>query len=558
MTENMNKTDMNKIDMNKIDGKQYAKMLMGGATLLAEHLEEINDLNVFPVPDGDTGTNMYKTIEGGISEISKKEQESIGAIAKCFAHGALLGARGNSGVILSQIFSGICEELSKHDIVDARILANAYKNGIKKSYSSVKNPTEGTILTVFRESTEYACANITEESTVEDFFKLHIEKAREALIKTKELLPVLAEADVVDSGGAGYLYIALGMYEVLTGKMQGELLKSINQECNTVDISAFTRDSILEFGYCTELMIRLTTAKVNPDTFDVNLLIDRLTMMGGESIVAYKENDVVKLHVHTFTPGEVFNIAQEYGEFLTVKVENMSLQHSSEEIKRQKNKKYYSVISVTQGEGMCALFKDMGADEIVAGGQSKNPSIEDFISSFDKCNSEHIIVLPNNKNVFLAAEQASKLYDKACVHIIPTRNLMQGYGALSVITPGITDIDALVNSIKRASDSVVGIEITQAVRDVTLNGREIKRGDYISISNGEITAVSQDAIDAVKGSLEANDMDDYEIITLFVGKNVSSQERVEITKELEEIYKDHEIIAYESGGEIYDYLIALE
>lgn len=544
------------MDKGRINGTQYAKMLMGGATLLCEHLEEINDLNVFPVPDGDTGTNMYKTIEGGISEILSEEIESIGTIAKCFAHGALLGARGNSGVILSQIFSGICEELSLHDDVDAKILAEAYRNGIKKAYSSVQNPTEGTILTVFREASEYACENIDEKSTVEDFFRLHIEKGRESLIKTKEILPVLAEADVVDSGGAGYLYIALGMYEALTGKMQGKL-RNITENKN-VDISAFTRDSKLEYGYCTELLLRLTTAKVNPDEFDVNVLIDRLNKIGGDSIVAYKEDDVVKLHVHTFTPGIALNIAQEYGEFLTVKVENMSLQHSSEVNKKSKTKKYYSVISVAQGEGMCALFKDLGADEIVAGGQSKNPSIEDFINAFDKCESEHIIVLPNNKNVFLAAEQASKLYDKAKVHIIHTKNLMQGYGALSVITPGITDIDALINSIERASSSVMGVEITQAVRDVTLNGKDIKKGNYISISEGEIVAVSQNSQNAVKESLAKIDMDDYEIITLFVGKNVSNDERVGITEELEEIYSDCEVIVYESGMELYDYLIALE
>lgn len=544
--------------MNKgiIDGKQYAKMLMGGASLLCEHLEEINDLNVFPVPDGDTGTNMYKTIEGGISEITKEELESIGAIAKSFAHGALLGARGNSGVILSQIFSGICEELSKYDSVNANAIASAYKNGIKKAYSSVQNPTEGTILTVFRESTEYASENINDNSTVEDFFRLHIEKARESLIKTKELLPVLAEADVVDSGGAGYLYIALGMYEVLTGKMQGELRKTV--ENKTVDISAFTRDSILEFGYCTELLLRLTTKKVDPDSFDVNVIIDSLKEIQGESIVAYKDDDVVKLHVHTFTPDKVLNIALKYGELLTVKIENMSLQHSSEEKKKSKSKKYYSVISVAQGEGMCALFKDMGCDEIVAGGQSKNPSIEDFINAFERCESEHIIVLPNNKNVFLAAEQASSLYDKAKVHIIPTKNLMQGYGALSVITPGITDIDVLVKSIERASESVIGFEITQAVRDVTLNGKEIKKGDYISISEGEIACVSQGAALSVKDSLEAIDMDDYEIITLFVGANVSDEERVELTADLEELYPDCEVVIYESGDELYNYLIALE
>ena len=544
--------------MNKerINGTQYAKMLLGGAALLSEHLEEINDLNVFPVPDGDTGTNMYKTIEGGISEISSDEIESIGAIAKCFAHGVLLGARGNSGVILSQIFSGICEKLSDHDVVDVKILADAYRNGIKKAYSAVQNPTEGTILTVFREATEYACENTNENSTIEDFFRFHIEKAKEALINTKEILSVLKEADVVDSGGAGYLYIAIGMYEVLTGKMQGELRRLT--EVKKVDINSFTRDSVLEFGYCTELLLRLTTNKVNPDTFSVDTILKRLNDLKGESVVAYKEGDIVKIHIHTFNPGNVINVAQEYGEFLTVKIENMSLQHTEEIRKKEKARKYYSVISVVQGEGMCALFKDMGSDEIVCGGQSKNPSIEDFIEAFEKCESEHIIVLPNNKNVFLAAKQASQIYDKAKIHIVSTKNMMQGYGALSVITPGITDIDVLIRSIERASESVIGAEITQAVRDVTLNGRDIKKGDYISISESEIVAVESSANEVLKATLDNIDMDDYEIITLFIGNNVTNDQRVELTEELEEKYPDCEIIIYESGQEIYDYLIAVE
>lgn len=537
-----------------INGTQYAKMLLGGATLLSEHMEEINDLNVFPVPDGDTGTNMYKTIEGGISEIGDGEANSIGDIAKCFAHGALLGARGNSGVILSQIFSGICEELSLHDTVDAQVIASAYKNGIKKAYSAVQNPTEGTILTVFREATEYACDNVTELSSVEDFFRLHVEKARESLVKTKEILPVLAEADVVDSGGAGYLYIAIGMYEVLTGKMQGDLRKL--SDTKTVNINGFTRDSVLEYGYCTELLLRLTTSKVDPDEFSVDVILDELKQLNGESVVAYKEGDVIKLHVHTFNPGSVLNMAQRYGEFLTVKIENMSLEHSGE--KAKKVSKLFSVIAVATGEGMCALFKDLGADQIVCGGQSSNPSIDEFVKAFEKCESENIIVLPNNKNVLLAATQASKLYDRARVHIIPTKTLMQGYSALSVITPGITDIDVLISSIERAIEGVVGAEITMAVRDVTLNGVEIKKDDYISISNGEICCKSLTAKDAVKSTLDRIDMDDYEIITLFVGNNVSDDERAELTEELEDLYSDCEVIVYESGQEVYDYLIAVE
>jgi len=536
----------------KINGAQYARMLLGGAALLSEHVDEVNNLNVFPVPDGDTGTNMYKTIEGGISEISKGRTESIGSLAKSFAHGALLYARGNSGVILSQIFAGIGEELSKYDSVDALSLAAAFKSGIRKAYSAVQNPTEGTILTVFREASEYACEMVNESSSVVDFFKLHIEKAKESLLRTKELLPILAEADVVDSGGAGYLYIVLGMYQVLTGALEGEL--HILPEAKEVSIDNFTRDSVLEFGYCTEFLLRLTTNKVDPDSFEIDTVLKRLNELKGESIVAYKEGDVVKVHVHTHDPGSVLTMARDYGEFLTVKVENMSLEHSGE----KRAKKPYAVIAVASGEGFVSLFKDMGVDGIVSGGQSNNPSIEEFIKEFDRCNAENIIVLPNNKNVILAAKQAKELYSKANVHIIPTRNLMQGYGALSVITPGITDIATLVSGAERAANTVCGIEITRAVRNVTIGGKEVKLGDYISISDGDITAVADSAERALIYALEKIDMDEYELITLFTGKDVSCERRAALTEEIEELYPDCELTVYEGGQEMYDYYVAIE
>ena len=540
-----------------IDGRTLAEMLHGGATLLKQHVEEINDLNVFPVPDGDTGTNMAKTFDGGLSGISELKSSDVGGLSDSFAKGALMGARGNSGVILSQIFAGINEELSKHDSVGARELAAAYLNGVKKSYEAVQNPTEGTILTVFRESAEYAAEEITDESTVEDFYRLHIERARTSLQHTKEILPVLAEADVVDSGGAGYLYIAMGMYEALTGELvPSYTMGSAQDGAAKLDIDSFGRDSVLEFGYCTELMLRLTTEKCNPDTFEISTLIGELEAIGGESIVAYKNDDLVKVHVHTFTPGDALSIAQKYGEFLTVKVENMSLGHTGDAPKAEKKK--YSVLAVATGEGLAALFTDMGADGIVAGGQTSNPSTEEFINEFKKCRAEHIIVLPNNKNVFLAAKQAADIYEDAEVHIIPTKSLMQGYGALSVITPGITDIDALVESATRAAGSVIGSEITRAVRDVTINGVEVREGDYIAITDGAINAVSDSPDAAVMAMLGEIDMDDYEIITLFVGKDVSEDDRAELTERIEETYPDCEVVVYEGGQEVYHYMVAIE
>ena len=538
-----------------IDGKIYARMLYGGAAMLALHTKELNALNVFPVADGDTGTNMLKTIEGGLLSIEKDENENVGELSKRFSRGILLSARGNSGVILSQIFAGINEILENQANVNALTLANAYIHGIKKSYAAVQTPTEGTILTVFRESTEYAAERMNEDSTLEDFYRLHIEEAKRSLEKTKDILPALAEADVVDSGAAGYLYIAEGMNQVL----KGDEIRYEPTECKSegvLNIDAFTRDSVLEYGYCTEVLIRLTTSKVDPDSFEVSTAIEALKELDGESIVAYREGDILKVHVHTFTPGEVLAKMQAYGEFLTVKIENMNLGHTESE--KKKPKKDFAVVAVAQGEGMSALFTEMGADKIVSGGQSSNPSISEFVDVFKECNAREIIVLPNNKNIILAARQAAELYTDANVHVISTKNIAQGYAALSVITPGIKDVNALVASAQRAAAGVINGEITQAVRDTTSNEKVIKEGDYIAISGGSIVAVTDTPESALFSMLEASDIDLCEIITIFVGASVSAEKRAEVTERLKEIYDEFEITVYEGGQEIYDYLVAVE
>ena len=543
------------MDKRTIDGKCYARMLIGGAAMLSIHAKELNALNVFPVADGDTGTNMLKTIEGGLSAVEKDASASIGKFSKQFSRGVLLSARGNSGVILSQIFAGINEVLKEQELADVSIIADAYRHGIERSYAAVQNPTEGTILTVFRESTEYATKNMSEKSTLEDFFRLHIEEAKRSLAETKNILPALAEADVVDSGAAGYLYIAEGMFQALEGHEVNYDIAERKEE-NAVNIDLFTRDSVLEYGYCTEFLLRLTTSKVDPDSFDVLRIVSLLTEMGGESIVAYKQDDIIKVHVHTFAPGEILAKVQSFGEFLTVKIENMNLGHT--ETEKKKPPKEFAVVSVAQGDGMAVLFSQMGADRIVSGGQSENPSIEDFVEAFKACNAKNIIVLPNNKNIVLAARQAAALYTDKPVHVINTKNIAQGYAALSIITPGIKDIDSLVTSAERAAEGVIDGEITCAVRDAVVDGKNISIGDYIAISGGNIVAVENTPEDAVLSMLEANDIDLCEIITLFVGSRVSIEKRVELTERLKEIYDEYEIVVYEGGQEVYDYLVAVE
>lgn len=547
-----------------INGTCYARMLLGGAEMISAHEAELNALNVFPVADGDTGTNMLKTIEGGLTDAETDAQTNIGDFSKRFARSVLLSARGNSGVILSQIFSGISEGLDGYESVDAVVLSKAYRKGIERSYAAVQNPTEGTILTVFRESTEYAASKIDENSSVEDFFSLHIEEAKRSLASTKELLPALAEADVVDSGAAGYLCIAEGMSRALSGEAVS-YEPIAHREDDRVNIDLFTRDSVLEFGYCTEFLLRLTSAKVDPDSFCIDTVLSVLKEMGGESIVAYKQDDVVKVHVHTFTPGDVLAKMQSFGEFLTVKIENMSLGHSGAEKKAEKAEKVkttankpFAVVAVAQGDGISALFEQMGADRIVAGGQSANPSIEDFVEAFEACETKDIIVLPNNKNVILAAKQAAQIYTDASVYVVGTKNIAEGYSALSVITPGIKDIDALVASAERAASGVIDGEITRAVRDASLDGMSVSAGDYIAISEGSVVSVADCPEDALLSMLESIDIDLCEIITLFVGNGVSDEKRAALTETLKDTYDEFEIVVYEGGQDIYDYLVAVE
>lgn len=541
-----------------LDGRTLRRMLIGAAENIRANSAEINELNVFPVPDGDTGTNMTKTVESGIAEISSLSEPTVSDVSTKFAHGSLLGARGNSGVILSQIFAGLDQELSTCDTATALDFARAYRAAVTRAYDSVVNPTEGTILTVFREAAEYAAGRVSEDTSIEQFLAYHIEEAKRSLARTKDILPVLKEADVVDSGGAGYLYIASGMYAALTGESASDVYKFSTEDSGiaTVDINGFTRDSVLEFGYCTEFLLRLQSSKVDPDTFDVKTVISFLESIGGESIVAYKTDDVIKVHVHTFDPGVVLSEMRKYGEFLTTKIENMSLQHNETENKKRVP---IAVLAVASGEGMAALFKSMGADGIISGGQTSNPSAQEFIKAFDDACADNIIVLPNNKNIFLAAKQAAEMYEQSKIYVVPTESLMQGYSALSVMAPDPNNIDSVIKSATAAARGIIDAEITYAVRDASVNGREVKKGEFMALSQHQIKATADNAEDALLELLSSlEDIDDYEIINVFVGCAVSDECRAELTERIEAAYPDHELIVYKGGQEIYSYLIAIE
>lgn len=544
-----------------IDGSLWKKMLLGAACGLEADEQKLNAMNVFPVADGDTGTNMRMTLEGGLARLEGEEQ-SIGRCMDGFARGVMLSARGNSGVILSQIFAGIRDGLTGHDTVTVEQLAAAFERGVETAYAAVQNPTEGTILTVYRQSVRYARARVDDHSDLEAFLQLLVQEGQNALEETTRQLPALEQAGVVDSGGAGWVSIVTGMATAL-GDGRSVPTLSRGQASRQIDLDQFTRDSILEFGYCTEVILRLTTAKVDPDDPTLlDVIKVQLVQMGGESLVAYRQGDLIKIHVHTFTPGQVMAMLHQYGEFLTVKVENMSLDHTGYRETQQQAPaeppKEYAVVAVVAGVGAQAAFRARGADAIVEGGQTNNPSITELLEAFDSCHAEHILVLPNNKNVILAAQQAAKLYEKARVHVIETESVAQGYSTLSVITPGLPSVDALVDSARRAAQSVLAGEVTQAVREAFLPDGESLLGRYLGLSQGQFLALEDTPDQALTVMLHAMKAEDYEIITLFAGEAVSPDRLQAVEAALTEAYPDALVEIVPGGQPVYDYIVGLE
>ncbi len=545
-----------------ITATQLKDMLMGGVSNLKNNADIVNKLNVFPVPDGDTGFNMLKTIEGGIKLINNQDFSTAGEVMSAFSKGAILGARGNSGVILSQIFKGIESGLSGLDVISVNDIKHAYELGIKLSYSAVEKPVEGTLLTVFREATEYANEVVLDTQSVEDYFKAHIEQLNKTLINTKEMLPVLKDADVIDSGGAGYKYIAEGMYAVLSGEEVVSTISFENENSSSdLDFSKFTKDSQMIYGYCTEFMIRLQTSKVvDCDNFDVNVISNLLKSLGGDSIVAYKMEDIVKVHVHTFTPGVILNECQKFGEFLTLKIENMTLQHSEKvEEKKKAPKKRLGVVAVVNGKGLKDLFYELGADYVIDGGQTTNPSTEEFLKAFEEVNAEQIIVLPDNSNVYLSAKQAGEVYSDSEIYVVHTRTMQEGYVALSVVNTLIDDIDSQISDINACISEVDSIEITYSIRNATINGVKVNEGQFMAISGGEIISVGDGYLDVAINSIKNHkNFENKEICTVFFGKNVNQELRDKFIEMAEEEFPDYEFIYHNGEQDIYGFLISLE
>ena len=548
-----------------LDGNLFAEMVREGAANLKANKQIVNDLNVFPIPDGDTGDNMFMTIESGATAVGKEHDGSLGAAAAKVAQGMLLGARGNSGVILSRFFAGISKSLENTEYADVKTLHRAFEKGVGEAYGAVSVPVEGTILTVFKDAVRFAGLNITDSSTYETYFSDFLDELRLSLDRTPDLLPVLKNAGVVDSGGAGFVYIAEGMKNVIDGTATGETHaeEAENHEKKTVDVSKFTEDSILEFGYCTEFLLRLQNAKTDVSSFDVGAFTDYLNSVGN-SVVAFKDGTIVKVHVHTMHPGEVLNHCQQFGEFLTLKIENMTLQHSEVKIENRytptvsKPRKKYGVVSVAAGKGIKETFLSLGCDEIVDGGQSMNPSAEDFIRAFENINADTIFVFPNNGNIVMTASQAAAMYEKADVIVIPSKTIGEGYAAISMFDGTTETKEQITEEMNEIISGVITGIVSKAVRDTEKDGVSVRRGDYIGFVGNKIYLDEPDKNKAATDLAKALDAGSYDIAIIVCGEDATPDEASALYSAMSETFKRTETIMIDGGQPIYDYIIILE
>lgn len=544
-----------------LDGALYQKLIIGGAANLQRNRKTVNDLNVFPIPDGDTGDNMFMTMDAGAAMLRGESGISLGEAAELAAHGMLLGARGNSGVITSRIFAGISKGLEGTERATTAVLTRALERGVREAYEAVSVPVEGTILTVYRDAVRFAGSRINGDSDFNRYFDDFIEEMERSLERTPELLAVLKEAGVVDSGGAGLLYIAEGMKAALSGKETGESIVDAPAQ-KRVDVSMFTEDSILEFGYCTEFLLRLQTSKIDVNAFDLDAFIEWLNSQG-DSVVAFRDGTIVKAHVHTKRPGDIFNYCQNFGEFLTTKVENMTLQHNEHMApdrfaKAKKPKKPYGIVSVAAGRGIKTTLLEMGCDAVVDGGQSMNPSTEDFIKAFDTVNADTILVFPNNKNIILAADQAAELYKKAEIRVIPTKTIGEGYCAIAQLDTSSGDTDEIITGLREIIAGVVTGVVSRAVRDTEKDGVSVKKDDYIGFSGGKISVDDPDRVAAALTLAENLEAGDFDLIILVRGAEAPREETEALAKELGDKYPLSEVITIDGEQPVYDYIMILE
>lgn len=559
-----------------ITDKEFRKMIMAASNRLNNNAEFINSLNVFPVPDGDTGTNMSLSFASGAQYVKESTSTKIGELSSALAKGLLMGARGNSGVILSQVFRGFSKSTAKKQTLSAQDLADAISSGVETAYKSVMKPTEGTILTVARKAAEAARARVKNSDDCIQVLSDTYEAAKKALAQTPEQLPVLKEVGVVDSGGQGLTFVYEAFFDALSGNesveadkyqpsvqemdemVNAEHHKSVQSKLNTADI---------KYGYCTEIMVRLGDGRLVNSKFDYDKFREHLAEIG-DSLLVIADDEVVKVHVHTEHPGAVLSFGQKFGSLVKVKVDNMRLQHETilekddqqqeqaEEEIPEVDTGDYGIISISSGAGLAKMFKSLGVTEILDGGQTMNPSTEDIVAAIKKTHKEKVLVLPNNKNIFMAAQQAAEVSDVS-VGVVKTRSISQGLTAMLSFDAS-SDLTDNVEMMTEDLDTVISGEVTQAIRDTTLDGQQINKDDYMGIVDGDISVTGKDLYQTTLSMVKTMLEDDSEIITIIIGEDGDQAEAQKVKEAVLADNDELEIEIHEGDQPLYPYLISVE
>jgi hypothetical protein len=547
--------------MKLLDGTKFAEMVQMGSHHLTQNADFVDSLNVFPVPDGDTGTNMNLSMISGAKETQANAQNHIGKTAQSLAKGLLMGARGNSGVILSQLFRGFGKYLEKESEINAKQFAQAFQAGVDTAYKAVMKPVEGTILTVAREAAAKGVETAEHEDNIVKVMEAIVEEAKNSLQRTPDLLPVLKEVGVVDSGGQGLVII----YEGFLASLKGEALPQKSKVDNLEELvnaehhraQEFMSTEDIKFGYCTEIMVRFEPEK---EPFDEGKFREDLSKLG-DSLLVVSDDEIVKVHIHTETPGVVLNEGQRYGSLIKIKVDNMREQHSAIVNKektesRPKEKHPYAVVTVAMGEGISDMLKSIGASYVIEGGQTMNPSTEDIVKAVKEIGAEKVLILPNNKNIIMAAEQAVELLDIEAA-VVPSKTIPQGMAAILAFNPEAS-VEENKEAMTEAMASVKTGQITCAVRDTTIDGVEIQKDDYMALADGKIIDSTSNMLDAARNLLSQLVEDDTEIVTMIYGEGVSEEDVNAIVGFVEEQYPDVELEIIDGKQALYPFIFSVE
>ncbi|PLT34249.1 DAK2 domain-containing protein [Bacillus sp. V5-8f] len=560
------------MSITSIDGKRFAEMIIQGANHLAANAKMVDALNVFPVPDGDTGTNMNLSMTSGAKEVQNNVQEHIGKVGASLSRGLLMGARGNSGVILSQLFRGFSKSIENKASIDSQEFAGAFEAGVETAYKAVMKPVEGTILTVAKDAAKQAVISAKKQNDIILVMEDILKEAKASLNRTPDLLPVLKEVGVVDSGGQGLVLVYEGFLAELKGEklpetptnkpsmdelVSAEHHMNVQGHINTVDIV---------YGYCTEFMVKLEAAKLAKKPFDEEAFRQELSEFG-DSLLVISDDEVVKVHIHSEEPGSCLNYGQQYGSLIKLKIENMREQHSNivgkthaaltaDQQNPPQEKAQYGVVSVAMGSGISELFKSIGASSVIEGGQTMNPSTEDIVKAVEETNASNVIILPNNKNIIMAAQQAAEVIE-GNVFVIPSKTVPQGMAALLAFNPALSPEDN-EEAMREALSHVKTGQITYAVRDTSIEGLEIETGDFMGLAEGKIQVKNKNKVQAAK-ELLSNMMDeDSEILTILYGEDITEEELDELVSYCEETFEDAELEVHNGNQPLYSFIFSIE